>query len=346
MKKTVYTLLIFCSVVFLFASCANDSVKEQPLRVIFETDMGNDIDDALALDMLYKYADQNKVDLLAVSSNKNSHYSARYIALMNSFYGYSSLLVGEVKNGADSEGDAVNYTEIVCEYAVDSQKVFTEVERDFEESVRLYRKILSDQPDNSVVIISVGFSTNLAQLLESSADEFSDLTGRELVAKKVKLLSMMAGNFSRNPQKLEYNIMKDIPAAKKVFNEWPTPIVTSPFGVGNSILYPASSIENDFNWTEYHPLVIGYKNYLQMPYDRQTWDLTAVLYAVEPNENYFSLSESGVVTVNDEGYTLFEPESGGNHQFLKVDSIQQERVRSRFIDLITQIPKVFSNEKE
>lgn len=344
MKNFIVVVLILGGSACLFNSCSTKG-EELPLKVIFETDMGNDIDDALALDMLYKYADQNKVDLLAVSTNKNSHYSARYLSLMNSFYGYSSLPVGEVSNGVNSEGDAVNYTQIVCEYTIDSQKVFPDVNEDFEESVYLYRKTLSKQPDNSVVIISVGFSTNLAHLLESSADEFSDLTGKELVAQKVKLLSMMAGNFSQNPRQLEYNIVKDIPAAKKVFNEWPTPIVTSPFEVGNSILYPASSIENDFQWTEFHPLVIGYESYLQMPYDRQTWDLTAVLHAVEPNENYFSLSESGVVAVNDEGYTVFEPKADGNHQFLKLDSVQQERVRSRFIELISAKPAIFLDEK-
>lgn len=343
MKNLIIAVLVLGISVCLFNSCTTKGA-EFPLKVIFETDMGNDIDDALALDMLYKYADQNKVDLLAVSTNKNSHYSARYISLMNSFYGYSSVPVGEVRNGVDSEGDAKNYTEVVCEYAVDNQKIFAGVKNEFEESVRLYRKTLAKQPDNSVVIISVGFSTNLAQLLVSSADEFSALTGKELVAQKVKLLSMMAGNFSQNPHQLEYNIMKDIPAAKKIFNEWPTPIVTSPFEVGNSILYPASSIENDFDWVEYHPLVIGYESYLQMPYDRQTWDLTAVLYAVEPNENYFSLSESGVVAVDDEGYTVFEPQSDGNHRFLKVDSTQLHRIRSRFIELISAKPAIFSNQ--
>ena len=344
MKKVIFVIVVLGIFGYLFRSC---SPKEEarPMKVIFETDMGNDIDDALALDMLYKYADQNEIELLAVSTNKNSRYSARYIALMNLFYGYLSVPVGEVKNGVDSEGDAKNYTEIVCEYTVDSQKVFTDVKDDFEESVRLYRKTLSNQPDNSVVIISVGFSTNLAQLLESSADEFSDLSGKELVAKKVKLLSVMAGNFSRNPQKLEYNIIKDIPAAKKVFNEWPTPIVTSPFEVGNSILYPASSIENDFKWTEYHPLVIGYESYLQMPYDRQTWDLTAVLYAIETGKKYFSESEKGIITVDDSGYTEFNIQPDGNHRFLKVDSIQQEQVRSRFIELISKKPKIYLDDK-
>ena len=45
------------------------------------------------------------------------------------------------------------------------------------------------------MIAQVGFSTNLARLLESPADRSSPLTGHELVERKVKLLSLMAGAF-------------------------------------------------------------------------------------------------------------------------------------------------------
>src|SRR5690554_1064831 len=63
----------------------------------------------------------------------------------------------------------------------------------------LYREVLAQQPDNSVTIVSVGFSTNLARLLDTPPDDFSPLTGKELVAKKVKLLCTMAGCFN-NPE--------------------------------------------------------------------------------------------------------------------------------------------------
>jgi len=90
----------------------------------------------------------------------------------------------------------------------------------------------------------------------------------------------MAGCFN-NPEWYEYNVVEDIPAAKKVFSEWPTPLVTSPFEVGMAIHYPATSIENDFKWAAEHPLVDAYRCYHEMPYDRPTWDLTSVLYVVE-----------------------------------------------------------------
>lgn len=74
----------------------------------------------------------------------------------------------------------------------------------------------------------------------------------------------MGGCFD-NSNPLEYNVVKDIPAAQKVFAEWPTRLVTSPFEVGIKINYPASSIEKDFQWATVHPMVEAYKSYQKCP---------------------------------------------------------------------------------
>lgn len=42
-----------------------------PQAVIFDTDMGNDVDDALALAMLYRYSDEGKAKVLGIMVNKN-----------------------------------------------------------------------------------------------------------------------------------------------------------------------------------------------------------------------------------------------------------------------------------
>lgn len=40
-------------------------------NVPFDTDMGNDVDDVLALAMFYRYAEEGKSDLLGIVVNKN-----------------------------------------------------------------------------------------------------------------------------------------------------------------------------------------------------------------------------------------------------------------------------------
>lgn len=351
-KYLFLQLSLVILMIFLISGCKNNnnSVREYSTanqtereRVIFETDMGNDIDDALALDMLYKYADQEKVELLAVMNNKNNDYSVRYIDILNTWYGYPETPIGSVINGADSENDSKNYAQITWEYKKDGDRAFTGTIDDYSgipEATKLYRKVLSEQPDTSVTIISVGFSTNLARLLNSPADEYSRLSGKELITKKVKLLSLMAGSFEGDRIQ-EYNVVKDIKAAQKVYKEWPTKIVTSPFELGIKIKYPATSIQNDFDWAPLHPVVVAYKAYLPMPYDRPSWDLTSVLYAVEGNEGYFKISNPGKITVNDSGYTNFARNSKGLHQYLKVTPDQAAKVRERLIEIVSTKPKTF-----
>ena len=163
-------MICFIPATFLISSFSvnkalqkKDATPHFPISVIFETDMGNDIDDALALDMLYKYADQGKVKILAISNNKNSEYSIQFIDVLNTWYGYPGIPLATVKNGANSEGDAKDYVRTVSGFMEDGKLVFKRSINDYAkvmESTRLYRKILSQQPDNSVTIISVGFSTN------------------------------------------------------------------------------------------------------------------------------------------------------------------------------------------
>jgi hypothetical protein len=94
----------------------------------------------------------------------------------------------------------------------------------------------------------------------------------ELVKRKVKLLSVMAGNFVQ--PKAEFNVQKDTASARRLFDQWPGEIVVSGFEIGEAMKFPAARIEKDFAWAADHPVVDAYRAYMKMPYDRQTWDLT------------------------------------------------------------------------
>ena len=341
MKKLLFAVAVLASAL---TACGRKAAVDAdvPLTVIIETDLGNDVDDALALDLLYKYQDAGKIRLLAVNLNKNGQAPAEYADILNTWYGYPDTPVGIIRDGADCETDAVNYAKAVVDLK-DSlgNPLFARSHPDYDnypEAVTLYRKLLAGEPDNSVVIASVGFSTNLIRLLETPADEYSKLTGKELVEKKVKLLVTMAGCFN-DPSLHEYNVVKDIPAAKVIFGEWPTPVVTSPFEVGIRIQYPATSIENDFGWAPQHPVVEAYKAYLPMPYDRPTWDPTAVLYAVEGGD-WFTVSEPGRIVVTDEGSTLFEADEAGTRRYLSVTDEQAKAILDHFVEVITSEPSV------
>lgn len=327
--------------------CANRSevATQEPMKVIFETDLGNDVDDAMALDLMFKYMSEGKIDLVAIMLNKESPFSAEYADILCTWYGHPGIPIGVVRDGADCSQDAVQYAQAVCEMKdAEGKPLFARSMSGYDDlplAVDLYRKILSEAEDGSITIVSTGFSTNLARLLDTPSDDVSPLTGKELAEKKVALLSTMAGAVA-NENQPEYNIIKDIPAAKKLFAEWPGKIVDSPFEVGIAIRYPGSSIENDFSWTTAHPVVEAYKVYNKMPYDEPTWDITSFLYVVEglgtPENSLFSIVGPCTLEANDLGGMRFTPQESGNRYYLTVDSTQAAAVLDRFLEILPKEP--------
>lgn len=328
MKKLVLLLTMLC---FGFG------MRAQRMNVIFETDMGNDVDDALAIDMLYKYNKQKRINLMAVMLNKEGEFPPKYIDLLNTWYGQKRIPIGVSPRADKSMVAGTNYTQVVCEKLDEKGKpLYKRSIKDYSKllsAVKLYRKLLAKAEDASVTIVSVGFSTNLALLLDTKADEYSSLTGKELVAQKVKRLVTMAGHIE-NPKYAEYNVVNDVAACQRVFNEWPTPIYMSPFELGLQVRYPAQSIENDFTWTKHHPIVDSYKVYLKKIEDRPTWDLTAVLYAVDPQQ-FFNISPAGKIVVTDEGYTHYKQDAAGKHFYLFITPEQAKAILDYFVTMVT-----------
>lgn len=312
---------------------------DRPVKLIFDTDMGNDIDDALALGVIHALQSRGECELLAVTLSKDNEFSGPFVDLVNHFYGRGEVPVGVVRDGK-TPGDG-KFVRAIAE-ATDGgrprypRKLLSG--KDAPEAVALLRQVLAQQPDRSVAVVVVGFSTNLARLLDSRPDAHSPLSGRELVARKCRLLSSMAGIFAPGEKHKEYNVVEDIPAAQKVFAEWPTPILVSGFEIGRAITYPAVSIERDFRYVKHHPLAEAYCAYMKMPYDRPTWDLTSVLVAVRPDCGYFGFSEPGKVSIDAEGLSSHTPAPDGPHRYLTAGEAQIVRVREALVQLASQPP--------
>jgi len=75
--------------------------------VIFDTDMGNDIDDALALAMLHALTDRGECELIGVTLTNANPAAVPYIRMLNRFYGRPALPVGaaikSLKDGAQAK---------------------------------------------------------------------------------------------------------------------------------------------------------------------------------------------------------------------------------------------------
>ena len=103
------TILILLGLLFALG------IQARRQNIIFETDMGNDVDDALAIDMLYKYARQGQIRLMAVMLNKEGEFPPRYIDLLNTWYGRRHIPIGLSSDSRKSIVAGTNYTQVVCE---------------------------------------------------------------------------------------------------------------------------------------------------------------------------------------------------------------------------------------
>lgn len=358
MKRTQLFFSFFAVATFVLPSFSQEGERDlldsragldSPVNLILDTDIGGDIDDAFALALVHRFCDRNACNLLAVTLTTSSEHAARFVAAQNATFGRPDIPIGLLSEGTDynfypSDTLAQTLEDGTVEYPVPASYRP-------EDPVALLRKTLEAAPDRSVAIAQIGYSTNLANLLDSPADELSPLTGKELVAKKVRILSIMGGSFALDPALASYaglkewNVINDIPAAQKVAKEWPGTIVFSGYEVGDRIKMSPVSLKRNYRSPRAKFLYDAYgwwasKNAPNEGYnhERPTWDQTSVLFILRPEEgrDYFTLSEPGKVAFDDEGAATFTPDPNGLHQIFLVDPIQAVRVREAFVNLCAE----------
>jgi len=314
---------------------------EGPVPLVFDTDLCGDADDVLALALVHALQSRGACRLVAATVSVDHELSAPFVDAVNTFYGRASVPVGVVGRGGvtasspflamvdERDGEKPRYPHALASG------------RTAPGATAVLREALAGQPDGSVVVVMVGFATNLARLLDSPPDGICGLTGADLVRTKVRLLSVMAGAFTPidgNDHYLEYNVRRDVASARAVAARWPSPVVWSGFEVGNALPFPAANLRHDFGYAAHHPVAEAYVRQKSPVDDRPTWDLTSVLYALRPDAGYFDLSPPGTVTVEPDGYTRFDPDARGRHRYLVVRPENVPRVREAFVQLASQPP--------
>ena len=272
-----------------------------PLHVIFDTDFGPDYDDVGAITLLHCFADSGLIRILATMASSRHKNVAAAINVFNTYFNRPDIPIGVVRGNGVELGDKQHWTDsIISRYPHHIRN-----NQDAEDARRLYRKILASQPDHSVTIITVGFLTNLADLLESSRDSCSSLNGYDLVQRKVSSLVCMGGRF---PSGREFNLAEDVNATKKVLADWPTSIIFSGFEIGRKIKSGLPLIQN--GRIQNSPVKDVFAICIPMaPEDsagRMSWDETAVFAAVKGWRNYYDL-ETGNCTINSDGINEWNP---------------------------------------
>ncbi len=262
------------------------SFSQKPVSVILDTDIAPDYDDVGAMALLHALADAGEAKILATISCNTFETTAPTLSVLNTYFGRPNVPIGITKTLKPNMDCKQQWAQFINAKYPHSLKTNDEAL----DAVKLYRQILSIQPDNSVTIITIGFFTNMANLLDSKPDEYSSLSGRELVAKKVKqLVSMAAGIGQDNKTFREFNVHIDAAASRKVFEDWPTPVTLSGFEIGYKIvtgirLIGDEGIQNSPVKDAYQVALTSDKNIK----GRHSWDQTAVLVAIRGIAPYFN----------------------------------------------------------
>ncbi|WP_339729017.1 nucleoside hydrolase [uncultured Gimesia sp.] len=318
------------------------SIAAEPVKVIFDTDISGDVDDVLALAMLHTLADRGECELLAVTISKINPLTGPFTDATNTFYGRGEIPIGVTRDAQRRES---RYLKLINEKQGEAWRYPHDVRsnKTLPDAVKLLRKTLASEPDRSVVIIQVGLAANLADLVESKPDEFSPLNGLELVRRKVKLVSVMAGAFepiNGNKHFLEANVKNGIQSMQRFAKLWPddVPVVWSGFEIGIAVTYPRDSIARDFGYCKHHIVRESYLLHSGPNHDRPSWDLTSVLYAVRPQDKYFDVSTPGRVSVANDGFVSFVPAKQGRDRYLIMNSMQAVQVREALRSFVSQPP--------
>ncbi len=289
------------------------------VKIIFDTDFGGDADDLGALAMLHGFVNNSECDLLAVMLWTNEKYAVPAVDAINRYYGNPNVPIG-VRAGGTYVSETT-HNKILADNFPHKLKY-----EDVLSTTELYRKVLAENDDNSVVLVTVGPLLNIKLLLESGPCDYSPLTGKELLHQKVKEMVVMGGQFPSGDW--EWNFNGGMPGVTKfVFEQIDLPVVFSGYEIGVKI--KTGDVFNEIN--KNHPLYIGYYHFSEHASwmsdyfvegritANSTYDQTAVLYAVRGGlGEWWEKVEGGYNKSDNDGGNVWVEGVKTNHSYLKL----------------------------
>ena len=316
--KQIRFLLLLSGILFLSFN------SQSQTRIIFDTDIGGDADDLGALAMLHHFIDKNECELAAVMCWSTEQYAVSAIDAVNRFYAHPDIPIGARK-------DTIHYLESNYNKVIADKFPHTLNHQLVPDAVALYRKILAESADESLVIVAVGPLKNIENLLESTGDSISPLSGEELVEQKVREFVIMGGQFPEG--KWEWNFAGGMPGVtQNVLSRLKVPITFSGFELGVAIKSGEAFNRIDPNT----PLYVGFlyfsahapwkkANFKGTILDNSTFDQTAVLYAVRNGTGtYWDKVSDGICIPDEKGGNTWKQTENSKQSYLKLTMDQDE----------------------
>ena len=319
-------LIIVLNIGFIGSLYAADLKAGAKVPVIFDTDMDTDCDDAGALAILHAMANQGEVEILATVVSSRYNWSVPCVQAINAYYGRPKLPIGAPKGAGASDRRGSPYARQTAERFPTEYK--TNV--DAPDAVKVYRSVLSKAKDRSVVLVTVGYLTNIMDLLKSAPDEISPLSGRELAEKKIVRFACMGGRYPESLEPGEWgNFRPDPKAIRFVALQFPGTISFS--GDGDLVPTGARLSETPAD----NPVRFIYELYLKGAKTRPSWDPIALLYGVRPSLDCWKVTRQGYNQIYENGTNrwLYDQKktSGAKHELVQLRPEKQTEI-ARILD--------------
>lgn len=317
--RSILAALLGCNLVF------------SQVKVILDTDIGPDWDDVGAVATLHALANYGEAEILAMMVSSGGHsgiWGPPCLDAFNTYYNRPDIPIGVATDGP-AFGSIYN------------QSIAETFPQDLGtgnawNAVELYRKILSEQPDTSVVIVSTGFLTNLADLLKSESDEYSSLNGIDLVRKKVKRWVCMGAVFRLQAVNL---ILERIQLLQNLLSK-----------TGRLPSYLAG-LRSEVHCKPVRSWPGPQKNPIRKAYElaggyvgsrHASWDQTAVLAAIRDPLLYWDVESTGYCSVGSNGSNQWKESPDKDHSYLikKIPDSQLEEVIDDLMANVRELPQV------
>ncbi len=303
------------------AATADATLTPDPVTILFDTDCGPDYDDVGAMAMLHAFADRGEARILGTVSSNLHPLVGPSIDVLNTYFGRPDLPIGAPKTAGVNLDAWQKWPDTLAARYPHKLKATA----DAPDAVAVYRRLLAAQPDSSVTVVTVGFLTNVRNLLDSKPDSLSPLDGKALVKQKVKQWVAMAGKF---PEGREFNIEKDSTASQVAIDGWPTPILFSGFEIGEKVKTGLRLIkEGDTGSPVRKVFAISIPKAKEDKDGRMSWDQTAVLVAVRGAAPFYDTQRGRFLTRPD-GTNGWQDDPNGPHtrlvQKMAPDSVARE----------------------
>ena len=321
MKTLLWLPLLFLSI---------QSVAQT--KVILDTDIDSDVDDVQALAMLHAYEKQGIIDLIGVIVTSSDNFSYQCVDAINTFYDQAEIPIGFLKQ----QKSLSNFSKYTRQISAEFPHAITTID-ETTEAAELYRQLLSQSEDNSVVIVTIGHLSSLQNLLTSEGDNISPLSGKQLVNKKAKKWLCMGGTY---PKGLEANFYRPDPASTVYcLDNWEKEVIFCGWELGNKIITGGDYLKSVLQYNT--PVYRAYELYNNFK-GRPAWDQAAVMLLDQnATSKFFNINTNGFVSVQPDGSNKWhwgKSKKGRNHAFISIkENVDPESIAKTMDDLILQL---------